>query len=172
MNTGNWQIKILTLFMVAFALCLTVACGDAGTDYAGPERITPSAPCGDADAPLVPSVEFQQFSGIEHWTDGSINTRVWNRAAQARGNRLGPEMDRVQAVIDKYRDRIRRLPGVNGFGVSELQTENTLPTDKLGIRIIVTEHIDQSTLPPEDRIQDCLEGVPVHFEIGGPFEND
>ena len=27
MNTRNWQIKILTLCMAAFALCLTVACG-------------------------------------------------------------------------------------------------------------------------------------------------
>ena len=68
MNTGNWQIKMLTLCMTAFTLCLTAACGDAGTDYAGPEIITPSAPCGDDDYATLTCRHWnsREFGSIEH----------------------------------------------------------------------------------------------------------
>ena len=33
----------------------------------------------------------------------------------------------------------------------------------LGIKVWVTEKVDQSALPPEDRIPDVLEGVPVQI---------
>ena len=35
-----------------------------------------------------------------------------------------------------------------------------------GFKVLVTEKVDQNTLPPEDRIPDMLEGVPVY--IVGP----
>ena len=167
MNTPNWQIKMLTLCMAAFALWPTAACGDAG-----PERITPSAPCGDADyETLTPSLEFREFVGIGTWNDGSISTRVWNRAVSARWERLRPERHRVQKILDKYTDRILRNLDLRGygysfhFGVDAIDHETGLPTDKLIIRIQVNEYVEQSTLPPEDRIPECMEGVPVHYIV-------
>ena len=168
MNTGNWQIKMLTLCMTAFTLCLTAACGDAG-----PEIITPSAPCGDDDyETLTPSLELREFGSIEHLYDGSMSETVWNDAAVARWERLAPERERVENILAKYTDRIWKLPGVYSSRVSALRTENGLATDKYVINISVHEHIDWSTVLPEDRIPDCLEGVPVHFEKGGPIDPD
>ena len=46
MNTRNWQIKILTLCMATFALCLTAACGESYLDEEPvAKRIMPAGPC-------------------------------------------------------------------------------------------------------------------------------
>lgn len=42
--------------------------------------------------------------------------------------------------------------------------------DTSGISISVTRKVDQSTLPPEDRIPDCLEGIPVQVVKEEPPE--
>ena len=38
-----------------------------------------------------------------------------------------------------------------------------MDTGQVGFVISVTEKVDQSTLPPKDRIPDCLEGIAVQF---------
>ena len=186
MNTRNWQIKILTFCMAAFALCLTVACGD---EYTGPERITPSAPCGD-DVPLTPSVEYITLEGakVPRGYEKSLEAAknpgligiedaegrerfINSMRAIARAERLRPERHRVQKILDKYRDRILRNLELRGygysfhFGVDAIDHETGLPTDKMIIRIQVNEYVEQSTLPPEDRIPECMEGVPVHYIV-------
>ena len=57
-----------------------------------------------------------------------------------------------------------------GYAVSDvvaiwtLRHENgELIRGTAGIKVYVTEKTDQSTLPPEDRIPDCLEGIPVQI---------
>ena len=93
-------------------------------------------------------------------------TRQRNMAAISRAERLRPERERIEAIVDKYEDLFRRQPGLNGYGVVSVSDENGQPTDKMVIEILVTKKVDQSTLPPEDRIPDCLEGVPVVFREG------
>ncbi len=39
-------------------------------------------------------------------------------------------------------------------------------TDVNGIRIIVEVIVDPSTIPPKDRLPECLEGVPVQILEG------
>ena len=34
--------------------------------------------------------------------------------------------------------------------------------DTLGIELMVMKKVDQGTLPLEERMPDCLEGIPVH----------
>ena len=61
----------------------------------------------------------------------------------------------------KYDPLFRRQPSYHGHGLGNLRDENGEKTETRGIIIRVDEKVDQSTLPPEDRIPDCLEGVPV-----------
>lgn len=75
--------------------------------------------------------------------------------------------ERARAIRHKYEDLFWRQPSVHGVGIGILEDESGEGTEQVGFRIYVTEKVDQDTLPPEDRIPDCLEGVPVQF-IEGP----
>ena len=77
----------------------------------------------------------------------------------------------VHEVRLKYDDLFWRQPNVVGVGEGYFKDENGEWTERSGIRVTVTEKVDQSTLPPEDRIPDCLEGVPVNIEVG-PVEGE
>ena len=62
-----------------------------------------------------------------------------------------------------------RQPNYTGSGVD-------FSIDKYGnkVEIIIVQvnedPVDQNTLPPEDRIPDCLEGFPVQIIIEGPVK--
>ena len=169
MKQLNWQTKALALFIALTALWLATAC----TEDPVPKVITPSVPCGDDDGPLVPSMEFQHFSGRDDVYDGRISTQEWNQAVSARAERMRSEEDRTQATLDRNLDLIRRHRfhhpdgngWVRGWGVRHIRTETGLLTDRLAILILVAEYVDQSRFPPEERIPECMEGFPVHFEI-------
>ena len=77
------------------------------------------------------------------------------------------DVERARAIRHKYEDIFWRQPNVHGTGIGIIEDENGNATDRAGFRITVTEKVDQSTLPPEDRIPDCLEGVPVQIR-GAP----
>ena len=170
MKTTNWQTKALTLFIAAVALWFATACEGNPTV---PKVITPSAPCGDNYGPLVPSRELQHLSGRDDWVEGRISSQDWNQAVMARNERLRPEEDRVRAILDKNLDLIRRHRfhhpdgngWVRGWGVKPIQTETELMTDKHAIFLYVSEYVDQSRFPPDERIPECMDGIPVHFEI-------
>ena len=74
------------------------------------------------------------------------------------------DVERAEAIRHKYEDMFWRQPNVHGTGIGIIEDENGNATDRVGFIITVTEKVDQSTLPPEDRIPDCLEGVPVQIE--------
>ena len=87
--------------------------------------------------------------------------------------------EQIWKVIEKYRDLFERQPhfyhvnpGVlddeNGDLIETtegLVDENGHPLHVLGIRVKVEEITDQSTLPEEDRIPECLDGIPVQIEL-------
>ena len=70
----------------------------------------------------------------------------------------------------KYNSLFWRQPNV--FGVSEgfLADGRGGWTEEVGINVKVTKKVDQSTLPPGDRIPDCLEGIPVRITEYGEDE--
>ena len=91
----------------------------------------------------------------------------------------------MQQVVDKYLDPlIRNYPHYTGVGGglftdldekgNSILDEDGLPLFELdengepvqGITVMVSEIIDPNTLPPERRIPDCLDGVPVRFRVG------
>ena len=70
---------------------------------------------------------------------------------------------RVLEVRDKHFDLLRRQPNFLGISTRYLEDENGEKTQIRGIILAVTEKVDQSTLPVEDRVPTCLEGVPVQI---------
>ena len=91
----------------------------------------------------------------------------WAEQLQAWEECMSKEIEitheRVKEVIAKHRALLRRQPNQYGFGGGEsMLNEHTGETlERAGIVVYVTDKVDQSTLPEEDRIQDCLDGVPM-----------
>ena len=67
----------------------------------------------------------------------------------------------TNGVLHKYRSLFSRQPNAVRNDQGLLRHEGVHPAGTMGIVIHVTERVDQKTLSLEDRIPDCLEGVPV-----------
>ena len=74
-------------------------------------------------------------------------------------------------IRPKYDDLFWRQPNVLSVGIGLL---TCLPPvngrPPVGFDIVVSEKVDQSTLPEEDRIPDVIEGVPVQISEGTHLE--
>ena len=67
----------------------------------------------------------------------------------------------IEELQSKYSDLLWRQPNVFHVGIGPLTDGHGTWTRIMGIGVKVTKKVDQDTLPPEHRIPDCLEGVPV-----------
>ena len=75
-----------------------------------------------------------------------------------------PTREHRHEVRLKYRDMFWRQPNIWGLGEGILEDKNGDPIlGTSGIKVYVSRKVDQSTLPEEDRIPDCLEGIPVQI---------
>ena len=77
-----------------------------------------------------------------------------------------PEFQYAIAVRLKYEDLFFRQPNITLVPYVSIFDDGGRPGEPLSVQIgiYVTKKVDQSTLPPEDRIPDCLEGIPVTIE--------
>ena len=85
----------------------------------------------------------------------------------------GEMTERARAIRPQYDDLFWRQPNVWAVGIGFFRGEWDIPLEVpdgdggckrvVGFIIRVTEKVDQSTLPPEDRIPDTIEGVPVQI---------
>ena len=171
MKIQNWQTKALTLFIAALALWLTTACDNVSPEvdpFHNIENFTTHGSCGKDDWPREPSEEFRQFEGIENLFDGSKTVQI-ERALAVRAERLRPETERIQAILDKHIDQIQKRFVNQGMSIHEIGVGSVwlgeYITDKQVISIYVTGYADQHTLPPEDRIPECVDGVEVHISV-------
>ncbi|MXY44219.1 MAG: hypothetical protein F4Y50_09280 [Dehalococcoidia bacterium] len=73
------------------------------------------------------------------------------------------DVERARSIRHKYEDLFWRQPNVHGTSIGIIEDDNGAFTDRAGFVIRVTKKVDQGTLPPEDRIPDCLEEVPVQI---------
>lgn len=71
----------------------------------------------------------------------------------------------VLEVMDKYQDRIWAYPKVIGFGPYGIRDKDGDRTDQYGLEIAVTERVPASLVPEDQRIPDCLEGIPVSWVV-------
>ena len=76
-----------------------------------------------------------------------------------------PTSEHIDYVVEKYLPLFKRFPHSYLIGRGLLRDEDGERTDEVGIKITVEKLVDQSTLPPEDRVPDCLEGVPVQIVV-------
>ena len=116
-----------------------------------------SAACGDG-AFKDPSTLCETNSSAE---EGTVTTTPENPDDRRA---------RIHEVRLKYDPLFWRQPNVVSVGEGLLEDENRDATKTTGIVVGVSERTDQSTLPAEDRIPDCLEGVPVQIIIDGPVK--
>ena len=72
----------------------------------------------------------------------------------------------AEAVADKHWRFLLDHPDVNGFDVHNLVDEDGKETNQIGIILSAGERSDQSEIPEEQRIGDCLDGVPIQWETG------
>ena len=175
MNTRNWQIKMLTLCMAAFALCLTVACGDEYlTDYPYPDeglRIVSLEPC-EIDVPLIPSIEFIKLA--EKWMQPGDDISYealrelsgYRASVRAREKRLSPEFKRIRDALQPQKYQIYEFPYYSWSDVEALNTWDGTPTDKLVVVVHLSHLVDMRTVRPEALIPGCIAGVPVHIIFG------
>ena len=68
----------------------------------------------------------------------------------------------LDEVRRKYNALFWRQPNVQRVRMDTVRDENGRSRG-LGIIISVTEKVDQSTLPVEDLIPDCIKGIPVEI---------
>ena len=81
--------------------------------------------------------------------------------------------ERREEIYQKYESRLRSYPNVQfPVGPRSFWDENMQPIGKgvAGITMMVYPWVDPDTLPPEDRIPDCLEGIPIQILEGSKFE--
>ena len=81
--------------------------------------------------------------------------------------------DHARAIRPKYEDMFWRQPNAYAVGIGVHVDEKGYDLEEpdgeggcksvVGFIIRVTERVDQSALPPEDRIPSILEGVPVQI---------
>ncbi len=71
--------------------------------------------------------------------------------------------ERRREVRRKYEPLFWRHPNVYAVSLGRIQDENGNITNTWSITLRVTEKVDQATLSPEDRIPDCLEGIPIQI---------
>ncbi|MDE2718696.1 MAG: hypothetical protein OXI33_17025 [Chloroflexota bacterium] len=82
-----------------------------------------------------------------------------------------PSDEYMLEVRDKYWERIRAFPNYVGVGVGDFQEfPSGKPLDGYGITIYLTESVDFSAVPEDKRIPECLDGVPVRFQVHGRIE--
>ncbi len=72
-----------------------------------------------------------------------------------------PTYEQMEAVRDKHRPLIRAYPHYIGNFVG--RSDDDPPDVPEGITVRVTELTDPTTLPEEQRIPACLDGVPVRI---------
>lgn len=98
-------------------------------------------------------------------------TESWNYSAgRAVQYQKPPEIHYAYAVIRKHEDMLLRQPNRTHVPLIGVVGDGGRPGEPLSVRIVVyvTEKVDQSALPPADRIPDCLEGIPVVIDDNKP----
>ena len=144
MKTTNWQTKALTLFIAGICMLMVSAC--------------------EHDIAEKPLAKI----GTDYSTCGA-NLEEGEQSMTTTTDDRG---ERIHEVRLKYDALFWRQPNVHSVSEGIFYDENGKMMEMGGIVIRVSAKVDQSTLPPEDRIPACLEGVPVQIRVKAPYMID
>ena len=76
--------------------------------------------------------------------------------------------ERVEEVFDKYESLLRSYPNSIYQGAGAFRDLHPYSLNPRGIVITIYPWVDPDSLPEEQRIPDCLEGIPVQIVEGSP----
>ena len=158
MKTTNWQTKALTLFIAAAALWFTTACGNDDMNSAAQsipeaETLIQEATKNDCVPPNI-AKNSQEGEGMMADRNQGISEN---------------EATRIHKVRLKYNSLFWRQPNVHMVSEGLFRDESGDWMQEGGIVIRVSEKVSQDTLSPEDRIPECLEGVPIQIREEQPI---
>ena len=169
MKTHNWQTKALTLFIAVAALWLTAACTNADTASDSPPALE-TAETSIQEATEAPTEESTQTPtvatptpqvGCTHETPG---LRSWlNTTEEEYVESLPGAWWFPLFVFDEYKDLFWRQPNVYDVSTGQLRDNQGELTQTWGVMVWVTEKVDQTTLPPEDRIPATLDDIQIRI---------
>ena len=185
MKIQNWQTKTFTLFIAAaIALWLATACTTYyPIDYPHYGIGIASSESCEVDLPLVPSHEYIELAerslqpGDEVSFEALERLPQFKRVQTLRRARLDSEWLRIARALQANEAQFKQYPHYLFFDVAALDTFGGLvtnnskgvPTDK-SVAVIYLEHmVDVRTVPPAERIPDCIAGIPVHIVVGRTF---
>ena len=80
------------------------------------------------------------------------------------GSTTAPTLERIHQIREKYDKLFRRQPNVFAVGEGFFRDADGGWTETMGIVVMVSKKVDQSTLPTRNRIPACLDGVPVQIQ--------
>ena len=145
-----FPLSLLTLG--AMALLLMAACGldEKNNHWEEDTLCTPEAFQFTEEELLWPTP-----TGLGNQpTDYQTNWRRW----KAQG-------ERARAIRPKYEAMFWRQPNVWSVGLGFGEDEDGELIKEVGFSISVTELVPQASLPAEDRLPECLEGIPVYISV-------
>ena len=151
-----FPLPLLILATMVLLLVAALACGKDATPTVTERRVLDTAKSTATDQRALDSTTTH---------DPSMKETTMNTCQPSHMTPDDP-VAHAKAIRHKYEPLFRRQPNFYAFGVGLLRDENDELTSEVGFKIYVTEKVDQSTLPLEDRIPGCLEGVPVQIRVG------
>ena len=151
MTTKEILSKLLPVLLICAAILLLVAACSQDKSTMQWEEDTLCTPEAfefteeELSWPEPPGLQFSSEEYRKYWRRGRAET------------------ERARAIRPKYDALFWRQPNVHAVSIGVIEDENGEDTGQVGFVISVTEKVDQSALPPEDRTPDCLEGVAVQI---------
>ena len=143
-----FPLSLLTLATTALLLMAACSQDEKINQWEEDTLCTPESFQFTGEELLWPTPRSLAFSSEEY-------RKYWRRGKA--------EVERARAIRPKYDPLFWRQPNIHAVGIGVIEDENGEDTGQVGFVISVTEKVDQSALPPEDRISDCLEGVAVQI---------
>ena len=87
-----------------------------------------------------------------------------------RPDESGEYRQRVQVAQYRLEERLDRNPHVMSLGRGFFGDIKDDGTDVIGVTVTVSEMVDQTAFPLEDRIPDCFRGIPMQTLLPGKLE--
>ncbi len=160
MKTTNWQTKALTLFIAAVALWLTVACDSADPAIeAQPAPATTATPTQVATQSPAVATPTPQVGCTHETPEFTSKLTISEEELERKIHYFWLASD----ALEQYEDLLWRQPNVYDVRIGQLRDNQGKWTERWGITVWVTEKLDQSSLPLEDRIPVSLDNVPIRI---------
>lgn len=154
MHTDKPQLRVVSAVICFISVVLLAACTDDTCEF--PD----SNPLGKEEIEAATSEIMDKYKEC-----------LLGKEETMTNQNAGNKIERTHEVRLKHDPLFWRQPNVHGLAEGWFvdENENLIEPYIWGIKVYVTEKVEQDSLPVEDRIPDCLDGVPVQIVEEGPW---